>query len=683
MIAPFVEEIHLDHETKSLVDLNKHGVFPYAFHPSHSILMTGYTKRPVGAPEIQLTDIWLPEKPFPEWVTNHDGRLYFAHNALFEIVNWWAAYRRGDWPCPPPPLSQWRDTMAQAAAMALPLALGQLSEVFGLDSDTAKDKRGKELINMFSVPDKKTGEIMCTPESHPAEWLEYQDYCKQDTVAEVAIGDRMLPLSDSEQKVWELDQQINMRGLPVDRDSAQKAIALLSDHGPKLDAEVQELTEGVIKSARATSLRMWLNDNIALSHLFAGTPFVEIPNLKKDTVADVLKDAHKLPDTFRRLLEIRTQSSKSSTAKFTSLLNVSPHRSRAFGCFQYHAASTGRWGGREFQPHNLPSRDIFPAHQAEKCIEHLDDRDMLNWFSPNTHKILSSIIRGMIQAPEGKRLMVGDYKSIEAIVLAWLAGQHQVLDLFRNNKNGCPHCHGEGCEHCDVYLYTAQSIPDATRNIGKVATLALGYGGGVGAFQVMAASYGVVMEDEDADLVKKNWRYANPEIVNFWYKLEADAYCAILDPNQLHGDFFYHKQSNFLFYRLPSGRRLSYALPHIRKKLMPWSTEENQDWRDAIHYWGVKTSTKGRRWMRLDTYGGKLCENITQAVARDILAEGLLRVEAAGYPVIGHVHDEAICEVDNNFGNVEEFQQLLETLPAWAEGMPLIAECEAMQRYKK
>ncbi len=333
----------------------------------------------------------------------------------------------------------------------------------------------------------------------------------------------------------------------------------------------------------------------------------------------------------------------------------------------YHGASTGRWSGRHFQPQNLP-RPAFK--NTDVCIElfQYQDAQLLEVIYNDAMEALSSCLRGMLCAPKGKRLMVSDYSAIEARVLAWLAGQQDVLEVFQH--------HGLLYEHTASRIYgiPLEKITEEQRVIGKVATLALGYQGGARAFQGMAQVYGVEIETDLADRIKNDWRKANRNIVQFWWNIEKAAIQATQNPNVCFHYRLIHFRTlhPYLFCRLPSGRLLAYYQPRII---------EGDFKAEQLSFMGSHSVT--RQWERQKTYGGKLVENITQAVARDLMAEAMLRIEAAGYEIVLSVHDELIAEASNGFGSVEEFQHLMCQLPDWAKGLPLKSQGFECQRYRK
>ena len=546
---------------------------------------------------------------------------------------------------------RWCDTAAAAAAMALPRALGDCGAALGLPADVQKTKRGRYLIQRLCKPTR--GKRVTDAEL----MAELYEYCAQDVVAERAISRKIPPLSGTERQIWELDQRINTRGVHIDRALVDSALHVTEQTASALDARVHEITGGALSNVRQ---RQRVLDYIHDTHGYT------LPGYDATAIREALNDAA-LPHPVRQLLEIRQQSGKTSTAKFQAIACVtSAIDNQARGLLMYHGASTGRWSGRHIQPQNLPR----PSSDADTCIEAVAARDaqLLSALYTNPMDAISSCLRGTITAPAGKRLLVADYAAIEARVLAWLAGQQDVLDVFRGD--------GRLYEHtaAKIYRTTAESVDTEQRFVGKVAALALGYGGGAVAFQKMADAYGVEIETERAEQIKTDWREANSGIVKFWRDVERAAISAVDNSGKIFNarGIRFRTLDGYLRCRLPSGRALAYYKPTLA---------EGRFGMRQVEFSGTNSVT--RKWERQTTYGGKLVENVTQAVARDLLAEAMLRVESAGYEIVLSVHDELIAEVPNSFGNVAEFSALMCELPKWAEGLPLTAEGFACERYRK
>ena len=625
-------EVSLDYETVSAADLRAVGAWEYAHHPSTAIRCCGY--RIADGRET----LWWPNDPDPVWKKKPNDFSFRAFNSFFEYAVWHALW--GD----PPPLENWSDTMAEAAALALPMSLGELSDVFGL-GNSGKDKRGKELIQLCCI-------VRDGIELQPGAGLleELGDYCKQDVVAETAVKDRVRRLKGIEKNVWVLDQKINVRGIPVDRKSAERALELSRIESELFDEKARELSNGAISSAKAAKLKNFCWDE-----------FYFIPNLKKETVNEWIPHTH---GRVRELLELRLSANQTSTAKFKSFLAMLGADNRIRGVLRYHRASTGRWGGSGPQPHNLPSRDIYPdPEDILELLPYADAIDQIRKKYPDILKAFKSILRPMICAPEGSRLIVADYNAIEARVLAWLANEQSVLDVFERGE--------------DIYLHIASSISGANRDVGKVCQLAFGFGGGKAAFQRFAPGMGVEVTDEEAERIKVQWRGSNPYIVKYWSTLQKDAH-RTLASGKPHGIF--RVKSGYLLARLPSGRDLAYANARLGYQPAPWDEEQMLQ---TIKYQGMTSLEGARRWGTQTTYGAKICENVVQAVARDLLAEAMLRLDAAGYKIIMHVHDEIVCEMPNGEGSIDEMIKIMCQPTDWSGDLPIKAAGFESKRFKK
>ncbi|ASX25892.1 DNA polymerase [Candidatus Williamhamiltonella defendens] len=635
-----MQKVSLDFETYSEADIKKWGAWGYACHPSTEVICMAYA---IGE---SAPVLWLPGEALPEFIREPGGFTLHAWNSFFEWGIW---HHVQGWP--ETDMNQWHDTAALAAALALPRALGECGAALGISQDKQKDRRGKYLIQRLCKPNrgKRIQDTKLLQELY--------DYCLQDVIAEREIAAQLRPLNRTERQVWELDQKINIRGVHVDMGAVDHALIMIDQTTQKLNEEVAQITNRHLTNV---SQRQRVMDYI--SHDL-GYPLMKFD---KVTLGEVLKD-DALPDTARRLIEIRQQLGKTSTAKYSALKELVTNDQRAHGLLMYHGASTGRWSGRHFQPQNLP-RPAFK--NTDVCIElfQYQDAPLLDVIYNDAMEALSSCLRGMICAPKGKRLMVSDYSAIEARVLAWLAGQQDVLEVFQH--------HGLIYEHTASRLYgiPLEQVTEEARFIGKVATLALGYQGGARAFQGMAQVYGVEIDTDLADRIKNDWRKANRNIVQFWWNIEKAAIQATKNPNVcFHYRLIHFRTMNhYLFCRLPSGRLLAYYQPRII---------EGDFKAEQLSFMGSNSVT--RKWERQKTYGGKLVENITQAVARDLMAEAMLRVEAAGYEIVLSVHDELIAEASNGFGSVEEFQHLMCQLPDWAKGLPLKSQGFECQRYRK
>ncbi len=663
----------IDFETRSPVDIRKTGVYPYATHPDTDVWCAAF------AVDDGPVELWTPRDPVPKAIADHvrAGHTLAAWNANFEIAIWThiLAPRYG-WPLPR--LEQWRCSMVAAYAMSLPGALENAAGAIGLD--IGKDQSGKRLMLTMAAPRRprkgEPGGLYWWDDAERRERL--YAYNKTDVEVERAIRARLVALRPSEQALWHLDQRINSRGVYVDKALCLKAKDLVAHVANQLNREMAIATDWAVTAC----------SNINDLKTFVRGHGVDTDALDREAIEEILarKD---IPDAVRRPLELRHEAGKASVAKINALLHGLSDDGRARGMMQFHAASTGRWAGRRFQPQNIKRSEIADVDGAIDVILNNPPAKaaaLLDILYGQPLSVVGDCLRGMICAPPGKKLIAADFSNIEGRVLAWLAGESWKVEAFRAYDRGVGP---------DLYLVTAAEIlgvdvktlnkkSPERQAYGKVPELACGYQGGVGAFQTMAHTYRITIRDELAQRIVKAWRAKHPNVTQFWWDLEAAAFEAVANPGALTTvrDIKFKVVGSFLWCQLPSGRSLCYPYPAIAWKEMPWKTDDGEPVRkQVVSYRGVNSYT--RKWETIYTYGGKLAENITQAVARDVLAEAIVRLEAAGYPVVMHVHDEVICEVPDDFGSVEEFEALMVELPPWAAGLPVAAEAWEGPRYRK
>ncbi|HEX3141364.1 MAG TPA: DNA polymerase [Rhizobacter sp.] len=659
--------LHLDLETYSACELKDRGLHNYANDDSTGVHCAAY------AFDDGAVELWTPAAPPPLDVFEHirSGGLVYAHNAFFEIslVNCVLAPSH-DWPRLS--IEQMRCTMAMCYAMGIPGALENAAPALGIAQ--RKDQSGKRVMLQLAKP--KADGTFWKYEDDPVKFQQLFAYCIQDTEVERALHHRMMELSDYEQKVWQLDFKINQRGVRVDLPAIDKAIALVEVEKKRLNAEMLRVTGGVVGACTEVQLLVkWIRSQ-----------GVEMTGLAKADVLDALEGD--LPPAVEAALHLRREAAKSSTAKLVAMKERASSDGRVRGIHQYHGAATGRWAGRGIQTQNFPRGNLRP-HEVEDAIDHLHDRDYLDVMYGQPMDVLASCLRGMIVPTPGKDLVAADFSAIEARVLAWLAGQESVLQIFQT--------HGKIYEHAaaGIYHVPMESVTKAQRQIGKVAVLALGYGGGVGAFQSMARVYGVKVPDAEADEIKSAWRAANEATVSYWYRLEDAAIAAITRGGKHSAgakgrECTYVKSGSFLWCRLPSGRVLCYPYPEIRLVETPWGAQK-----EALTYMTVvdpsrklkllpDPNSKGS-WQRISTYGGSLAENVTQAVAADLLRHSMFALEAGGFPIVMHIHDEAVVEIATacEDDTLEQIEKLMAATPIWASGLPVAAEGFRAARYRK
>jgi DNA polymerase len=667
--------LHIDFESRSAVDLKKTGVYVYAEHPSTDLWCVCY------AFDDHDVQTWVPGDYIPIDVVDHilEGGILAAHNANFERVFWHHILTpRYGWP--EPAVEQWRCTMVMAYALALPGALGDLAPAMRLDQH--KDRAGGRLMLQMAKPRKRHDDGTFAWWDEPEKIERLIAYCIEDVKTEREVMRNLRPLSPSELALWHLDQRVNDRGVRVDEPLCVAARALVKRAAASLDAEMAAVTNYAVGAC----------SNVNQIAAYLRERGVDVESIKKDILEDLLLKPDLAPDV-RRVIELRREAGKASVSKIDALLKGRSADNRARGLLQFHAASTGRWGGRRFQPQNIvrPAKGFDIRFALDAIAGGYADI----WYDDLIF-VVSQCLRGLLEAPEGRKLIAVDYKSIESRVLAWLAGEAWKVEAHRKADEGT------GPE---VYILLAAEIlgkscdavtPDERQAYGKVPDLALGYQGGVGAFQTMAANYGVNLPDSRVEEIRDGFRAKHSRTKQFWADMEEAAIAAVRAPGSTHlvREILFRMAGSFLFMRLPSKRFLAYPFPAIRPKEMPW-VDYNGDpvWKDSLTYFTTIDFAKKRKivddpgnsskWARIATYGGMLAENATQAVARDILADAMPRLEVAGYEVILTVHDEIVAEVNDAFGSVKEMVEIMTDLPAWAEGCPIAAEGWEGKRYRK
>ena len=742
--------LSIDFETRSEIDLRKTGVYPYAAHQSTDVWCMSYAV-PGSEPKT-----WLPGMPVPP--VFHEcirrGLPFRAWNSSFEHI----IYRDIMVPrygFPAVPTEIWIDTAAEAAALALPRSLGQAARVLGLPQQ--KDDEGYKLMLK-----------MCRPRAIGAWWYDYgihthgpfatkgladdhrkmrkirpsqisfrQDttsilwwddaadldrlaaYCEDDVRTEMAVAELILDLSPVEQEVFNATQRMNDRGVGVDLQMVSAAIDLNETAMIAANKEIQLLTNNEVDGVtKVHQMRAWINRNSTL----------ELDNLRKDTVRDTLNDATlRMPAQVREVLQLRQDAGKTSTAKLAAFEHCAATDGRVHGLLMYHGASTGRWSGRLIQPQNFPR----PTLDVDPLIGYIKGRgyDELVATGHSVPNIISSSLRSMICAAPGHELIVGDYSQIEARVLAWLAGQDDLVELFRNK--------GKVYEDMAAFIFGLK-VDDVAkdsfeRQIGKNSVLGCGFQMGADRFaEQVREQTGIVLDrggeywfhgpcgswgppvlyhpdgnydhsnTEDwnccsmmsgpgpctrEDIAQKaitGYRTKNDKIVQFWKDIEQAAIGATLQPGRVFTcgaedriKFKFH--GKFLWCGLPSGRRLAYAMPEVRMKNLPAPYEDVE--KPALCYRGVNSVT--RQWGMQWSYGGHLTENVTQAVARDLMAAAILRVEREGYSPILTVHDEVACEERTGTRELDDFLAIMNHVPRWAKGLPVASEGYTAERYRK
>lgn len=643
--------LSIDIETFSSVDLVKSGVYAYVESPDFQILLLAYA---FDDNPVQVVDLAQGEELSQELYNAlfDPNVIKTAFNATFERV------------CIQKHLSkklaiqQWRCTAVHAKILGLPNSLEAVGSVVGLSAEEQKLKTGKALIRYFCVPCKATksncGRTRNLPEHDLERWELFKEYNKQDVEAERAIRKKIenFTIPQKELELYHLDQVINDRGVGVDLVLAENAIAIDEREKARLLKAAQELT-GLDNPKSTVQLKSWIEK----------TAGIEVESLNKKNIETVKTDADNSVVT--DMLDIRKGLAKTSTEKYAAMLRTVCKDGRIRGLTQFYGAGrTGRWAGRLVQLQNLPQNKM-PDRALDIAREFvkLGDSQSLAILFDSIPDTLSQLIRTALVPAQGKEFLVADFSAIEARVLAWLAGEEWRLNVFNT--------------HGKIYEASAEKMfhlpegsvgkGDPMRQKGKIAELALGYGGSVGAMLAMGAIE-MGLKEEELKPIVNSWRFANKAITQFWWDVDAAARTAIMTkrPAPLQYGMGFRAVGSLLKLRLPSGRELSYVKPKIVG--------------DQIVYEGTLASGG---WGLIETYGPKLVENITQAVARDCLAEAMVRLEQQGYPIVFHVHDEVICEVDAGKHKVEEIRKIMEMPIEWAKGLPLKAEGYSCNYYKK
>ena len=643
-----MRHLNIDIETYSPNDIS-FGVYKYCESEEFEILLFSYA---YDFGEVHVIDFSSGEK-IPDDVVldlKRDEVVKHAYNAQFEIT---CLNRAGYQTF----VEQWRCTMIHGAYLGYPMGLAKLGKALGLTQDKMKDKAGAALIRYFSVPCKPTkkngGRTRNLPKHDPDKWAAYISYNKQDVVTEMECYRRLsaFPVPEEVERQWQIDIRMNATGVGIDRQLVEGALTIDEENKKALLEEAYELT-GLSNPNSRNQLLDWLNSNTNL----------ELEKLTKDSVAAAMKDAD---DLAKKVLTIRKKLAKSSVSKYEMMASATGNDGRLRGTLQFYGANrTGRWAGRLLQVQNLPRNYIVNLDIARDLVKK-SDRVGLGLLFGDVSDTLSQLIRTAIVAKEGYTLCVADFSAIEARVIAWLSGETWRQKVF--------------AEGGDIYCASASSmfgvpvvkhgVNGHLRQKGKVAELALGYCGGVNALKAMGALDMGLSEEELPNIVAL-WRQASPNIVKFWYTVEKAAVYTVTTGNPMtidHGITFRLEVDPFYGYRymtieLPSGRKLFYPDPHIKLN--------NFD-KEAVHF---KTQLNNA-WVTESTYGGKLVENITQAIARDCLALTLTRLSGNGLPAIMHIHDEAVIEVPKD--EADEYLDIVEktfALPiSWAEGLVLTA----------
>lgn len=701
-----------DFETKSEKNLKKCGAWAYAEHPSTDVFCWAYKVRDgqthiwinpyfleIVQDLIELEDLHVHPDP-RRFLTAAIGlgAIFEAHNAEFERAIWQhVMVKKYNWP--EIPLRQWRCSAAKAAVHQLPRDLDRAAIALGLKNQ--KDKEGHRIMMRLSKPKPANQQKTGVWDEDSEKLVKLFHYCVQDVETEHELSDHLRDLSDDEQEIWFLDQKINARGVYIDTDSVRQITTMFESRKAELINECREITG--VNPTQIQELRNWIDKQGA-----------KTKDLTADTVSQLLELDHIAGDV-RRVLEIRQQSGMTSVNKYIAMLECVNSDFRARGCHMFNGAGTGRWSGKRVQFQNIIRAYYKDVEDCLKLIKS-GDYEMVEVLYDNLVVTASKLIRSMIMAPAGKRLIAGDYKSIEGRVLAWLAGEEFILEAYRSGA--------------DLYKVAASGafgmhhdeVDKDKRQIGKVIELACGFQGHWSAFMSMAKIYDV-KPPEGIELEKKDmkdfngrrltereakfkkwsspfimeWRVNRPKTIEFWADLQNAAFECIRKPNKTITVSFLkfgtrlYKGHRFMHIRLPSGRLLNYFEPridiveerYIEEEIVNGAKVEKVKKRKKkqITYLSVDSTTN--QFKRIHTYGGKLAENVTQAVANDFLRFAITNHEKAGYPIIFHVHDEDITEVSEDFGSLDKYLDIMRKIPVWATGCPIDVDGWEGKRYRK
>ncbi len=633
--------VSIDFETRSAVDLRKTGVYKYAADASTDIWCMAYK-----APWSDDVLVWQPgdavDTHLEDWILA--GGLLSAWNANFERVIW-NEIMVGRYQWPATKIKQWRCTMAQASAMGLPRALGQAAAVLGVEEQ--KDKAGAALMLRMARPRKVNADGSYT-------WWDTKDkldtlvaYCRQDVRTELSVAETLNAMPDSERRLYQLDQRINDRGVKVDIDLIDRVSKLANSASENIDAEMKRLTNGQVKAAtNAMDLTAWLRGYE-----------LNVNSVDKQTVTRLLA-MDGLHPIIKQVLRLRQDGAKSSTAKYDAMVNAANADDRMRGLLMYHGAATGRWSGRLVQPQNFP-RPQKKQDELDEIIAKLKaDQDVSEHGAGTV--LASDLLRSMLIADDGHRLMFADYSAIEARVLAWVAGQNDLVETFR--KGGDVYKEMASA----IYNTPLEQVTDNQRQIGKMATLGCGYGMGGKRFAEQCATMGIKVDEDEAKRIVSVYREKNNRIAQYWRDVENDFVDMVKEAGRVRS----------VELPLPSGRSLTYHNPRIIQRETPWGAMRDTAQVDTLN-------SVTRQWVSQIIWGGLLTENVVQATARDMMATAMMALEIKGYPVILSVHDEIICEVPDGFGSLDEMIDIMTRVPAWAKGCPINAEGKEGKRYRK
>lgn len=644
----------MDFETRSAQSIKLVGAFRYAIDPSTSVLCLSY-KFPNG--DVGFWHPWQDDEPLDLFAWVEAGGLIESHNAEFEYAIWnYNCVPRLSWP--QLKIEQLRCSAAKAAVHSLPRKLEGVGNA--LELPIKKDMDGHRIMLKLSKPRRITKKSSAMWNEDPEDLEKLFNYCETDVLAEEAISEILAPLRPQEQIIWELTTKINERGIYCDIELCKIALEFSRRFGSELTEELRELTDGKVQTIKQLKKVLTYLDDLG----------VELPDMTARTISEALA-MPEITGKARRVLEIRQALSKSSVAKFKRMIQMAGPDNRIRGTLLYSGATTGRFTGRGIQPQNYAKATI---KDVDNIFETLKTNDY-EWFKtifPDVLSALSSALRGMLRAPEGRVLNAADFSGIEARVNLWLSGDEENLNAYVEGIDSYKEMAS------DIYGVPYEQVTKDQRELGKRAILGCGFGMGWKTFHKTCATQGFPISEELAKLAVAKYRERYWKVKGFWHDMERLAIAATQNPGRIYkyGDKIkWLRKERFLYCKLPSGRNIVYPYPEVSDQTTEWGVRPHLSYK-AVH-------PRLKKWLPEGTYGGKLVENIVQATARDVMVEAMWRVEMAGYENILSVHDEVIAESDLSFGSKENFEELMSRTPKWAKGLPIKVEGWRDIRYKK
>lgn len=644
--------------TRSVMDL---GASAYSKQPDAEILMMAYSfeSDPLDIKSIKQ---WMLGDPFPSDLLYHikHGGLMSAWNVWFEKCFWYNVGRpKYGFPTVHP--DNWRDSMAKGLSHSLPMSLDGACSALRISEEHHKQS-GKKLIQMFSCPQKDGSRIL--PEHRPAEWINYRTYNKYDVLAERAIDEQLPDLKPHELKRWKLNQKINERGVPIDVVSSKAIYPKVTLAQGNLANEISDLTnQRILRPTMTKRIVTYMNEN-----------GVALPNCQADTITDALKGMYGTPnETCRKILEIRTHAGKSSVGKFKRFIDMADENNLIKGTLVFRGTITGRDISKDINMLNLAkptveytSTDDLVSDAVNMSIDEASEK------YGSYMKLASSVIRMMVAAPEGKKLVQSDFSSIEARLVFWFADCNKGLQMYRDKIDAYIKM------ATTIYTKAYDDVTDGERFAGKQAILGCGFGLAWKGFQNTCLQYGVELPDELCKTVIDAYRGDFPEVVKLWNHVENAAMSAVRSPGSAfqipNGKIKFMVKGKFLYMLLPSGSMMAYPFPKIEVVKTPWGSRK-----EAITY---RCQSNGQ-WMRTSTYGGKLTENFIQSSCRDLLENAKQNCEDISIPVLFTVYDELIVEMEDDDLDIPKFEAALIDLPSWLTNFPMDVESKILTRYTK